>query len=106
MLDYKDIITKHFGLGMSGRQIAKELGVSKSGVNDVIGAFKRVCDTRISLARRDYQLCIGAQIYGNSPVSAGRDTSFVYPDYENVHKQLHSRKNMTLVICEPLHEDV
>ena len=41
MLDYKDIIVKHFGLGMSGRQIARELGVSKSGVNDVLGAFKR-----------------------------------------------------------------
>ena len=41
MLDYKDIFVKHFGLGMSGRQIARELGVSKSGVNDVLGAFKR-----------------------------------------------------------------
>ena len=41
MLDYKDIIVKHFGLGMSGRQIAREFGISKSGVNDVLGAFKR-----------------------------------------------------------------
>ena len=97
MLDYKDIITKHFGLGMSGRQIAKELGVSKSGVNDVIGAFKRCATLEFPLPEGITNYGIGAQIYGNSPVSAGRDTSFVYPDYEDVHKQLHSRKNMTLV---------
>ena len=41
MLDYKDIITKHFALGMSGAQIAESLGVSKSGVNDFLRAFKR-----------------------------------------------------------------
>lgn len=42
MLDYKDIFVKHFGLGMSGRQIARELGVSKSGVNDVLGGIQAV----------------------------------------------------------------
>lgn len=31
MLDYKDIINKHYGLGLSGREIAKRLSVSKSG---------------------------------------------------------------------------
>ena len=44
MLDYKDIIIKHYGLGMSGREIAKLLGISKSGVNDFLAAFKK-CDT-------------------------------------------------------------
>jgi len=43
-LDYKDIINKHYGLGLSGREIAKQLGVSKSGVNDFLGAFDR-CTT-------------------------------------------------------------
>ena len=32
MLDYKDIITKHCALGMTGSAIAETLGVSKSGV--------------------------------------------------------------------------
>ena len=36
MLDYKDIITKHYALGMSGRKIAESLKVSKSGVNDFL----------------------------------------------------------------------
>ena len=31
MLDYKDIITKHYALGMSGGKIAESLKVSKSG---------------------------------------------------------------------------
>ena len=57
MLDYKDIIVKHFGLGMSGRQIARELGVSKSGVNDVLGAFKR-CESL------DFPLPEGITNYG------------------------------------------
>ena len=62
MLDYKDIITKHFGLGMSGRQIAKELGVSKSGVNDVIGAFKRCATLEFPLPEGITNYGIGAQI--------------------------------------------
>ena len=36
MLDYKDIITKHYALHMSGSKIATVLGVSKSGVNDFL----------------------------------------------------------------------
>ena len=40
MLDYKDIITKHYALGMSGREIAEQLSGSKSGVNDFLRAFK------------------------------------------------------------------
>ena len=43
MLDYKDIITKHFGLGMSGMAIAKSLSASPSEINDFLHAFK-VCE--------------------------------------------------------------
>ncbi len=39
MLDYKDIIIKRYALHMSGRKIAEELGVSKSGVNSFLAAF-------------------------------------------------------------------
>ena len=44
MLDYKTIITQHYALHMSGREIASGLGVSKSGVNDFLNAFK-ACKT-------------------------------------------------------------
>ena len=40
MLDYKDIITKHYALGMSGKAIAESLKVSVSGVNDFLRAFR------------------------------------------------------------------
>ena len=44
MLDYKDIITKHYALGRSGREIAKILLVSKTGVNSFLRAFEE-CKT-------------------------------------------------------------
>lgn len=40
MLDYKDIIIKSYALNMSGAEIARQLGCSKSGVNDFLNAFK------------------------------------------------------------------
>lgn len=97
MLDYKDIIVKHFGLGMSGRQIARELGVSKSGVNDVLGAFKRCETLDFPLPEGITNYGIAAKIYGGSPNSSGRDVTYACPDFEDIHKQLHGRKNMTLV---------
>ena len=48
MLDYKDIITKHYALGMSGMAIAKSLNASPSGVNDFLRAFKE-CKTLDSI---------------------------------------------------------
>ena len=39
MLDYKDIITRHFALGMSGGQIAEALKVRKYGINDLLRAL-------------------------------------------------------------------
>lgn len=39
MLDYKDIITKHNALGISGMAIAKSFNASPSGVNDFLRAF-------------------------------------------------------------------
>ena len=36
MLDYKDIIIKSYALNMSSAEIARQLGCSKSGVNDFL----------------------------------------------------------------------
>ena len=41
MLDYKDIITKNRVLHMSGSEIARQLGCSKSGVNDFLRVFSK-----------------------------------------------------------------
>ena len=40
-VDYKDIIIKHYALSMSGSEIARQAGFSKSGVNDFLRAFKK-----------------------------------------------------------------
>ncbi|WP_147737772.1 MULTISPECIES: hypothetical protein [Blautia] len=44
MLDYKDIIIKRYALNLSRREIARQLRVSKSGVNEFLRAFER-CGT-------------------------------------------------------------
>lgn len=36
MLDYKNIIIKRYALSMSGSEIARQLSVSKSGINDFL----------------------------------------------------------------------
>ena len=40
MLDYKTIIIKRYALHLSGREIAKQIGASKSGVNEFLKAFE------------------------------------------------------------------
>mgnify|MGYP000035733676 FL=1 len=41
MLDYKNIIIKSYALNMSDAEIARQLGCSKSGVNNFLNAFKK-----------------------------------------------------------------
>ena len=48
-LDYKDIIIKHYALSMSGGEIARQAGYSKSGVNDFLRAFKKCEDLQYPL---------------------------------------------------------
>ena len=98
MLDYKDIITKHYALEMSGGQIAESLGISKSGVNDFLRAFKGCKTLSYPLPQGITNYGIAAEVYGKNPAVIGRDLSYEFPDYESVAKAMSSRKNMTLVV--------
>lgn len=98
MLDYKDIITKHYALSMSGTKIAQSLGVSKSGVNDFLRAFKECKTLSYPLPEGITNYGIAAAVYGKNPSSGGRDLSYEMPDYEAVHQEMSSQKNMTLVV--------
>ncbi len=99
MLDYKDIITKHCALGMTGSAIAETLGVSKSGVNDFLRAFKACKDLKYPLPKGITNYGIAAVVYPRKPTThVGRDVSYELPDYEAVSKDMSSRKNMTLVV--------
>ena len=98
MLDYKDIITRHFALGMSGRQIAESLRVSKSGVNEFLRAFKACSALDYPLPQGITNYGIAEAVYGKNPALTGRDLSYELPDYAAVEQEMSSRKNMTLVV--------
>ena len=98
MLDYKDIITRHFALGMSGRQIAEVLNVSKSGVNEFLRAFKECLTLDYPLPQGITNYGIAEAVYGRKPTYSGRDLNYELPDYAAVEQEMSSRKNMTLVV--------
>ena len=98
MLDYKDIITKHYGLGMKGMAIAKSINASPSGVNDFLRAFKACKKLSYPLPAGITNYGIAEAVYGRNPAAAGRDLSYELPDYEAVSKDMSSRKNMTLKV--------
>lgn len=99
MLDYKDIIIKHYALGMSGGEIAKTLkGGSKSGVNKFLAAFEECKNLRYPLPEGITNYGIAEAVYGSETTVSGRDLSYELPDYEAVAKDMSSRKNMTLVV--------
>ena len=97
MLDYKEIIIKHYSLHMSGREIASDQGVSKSGVNDFLRAFERSKAISYPLPEGITNYGISELVYGKPRSEEGRDLSFVLPDFSEVEKSLRTRKNMTLV---------
>ncbi|MBR6266848.1 MAG: IS21 family transposase [Selenomonadaceae bacterium] len=97
MLDYKDIIIKRYALQMSGREIAAELGVSKSGVNDFLKAFENSEKISYPLPEGITNYGIAALVYGIRSAAAPRDISIEMPDFEDIDRLLHNRKNMTLV---------
>ena len=97
MLDYKDIIIKHYVLHLSGREIAEMLNASKSGVNDFLKAFDE-CDTlQYPLPEGITNYGIAELVYGKGSNIPSRDTSFELPDFGEMERQLSTRKNMTLV---------
>ena len=89
MLDYKDIITKHYALGMSGRKIAESLKVSKSGVNDFLQAFQE-CPVL------SYPLPEGITNYGIA--------ALVYLDRLYVHKD-YQHRGVATAICDALEQN-
>lgn len=97
MLDYKDIINKHYGPGQSGREIAKRLSVSKSGGNGFLAAFERCESLQFPLPAGITNYAIANHVYGPAKPSHERDAEYALPDYEEIHKAMSTRKNMTLV---------
>ena len=94
MLDYKDIIIKHYGLFMSGREIASAIGASKSGVNDFLNAFDRCDALSYPLPEGITNYGIAQLVYGSGKNADGRDISYELPDFAKVFREMNSRKNL------------
>lgn len=97
MLDYKTIIIKRYALNLSGTQIAKDLGCSKSGVNDFLKRFEECKTISFPLPDGITNYGIAELVYGRVSGQGTRNETFVLPDYAEVHQQMTSRKNMTLI---------
>lgn len=97
MLDYKDIIIKHYALNMSGRSIADQLGVSKSGINSFLKAFEKCTDLKYPLPEEITNYGISELVYGRYTAAGFRKESYVLPEYHVINNQLATRKNMTLI---------
>ena len=96
-LDYKDIIIKHYALSMSGSEIARQTGASKSGVNDFLRAFKTCEALQYPLPSGITNYGIAMKVYGSVPGAGGRNEDIELPDYEEAAKLMATRKNMTLM---------
>ena len=97
MLDYKTIIIKRYALNLSGTQIAKDLGCSKSGVNDFLKRFEECKTISFPLSDGITNYGIAELVYGKVSGQGIRNETFVLPNYAEVHQQMISRKNMTLI---------
>lgn len=98
MLDYKDILNKHYVLKMSAREISRQTGISKSGVLKFIHAFEKCEKLDYPLPPGITNAGIAVKVYGKVPGEGGRDESYEYPDYPQVLKLMNERKNMTLQV--------
>ena len=99
MLDYKDILQKHYVLHRSSREISRQTNVSKSGVNNFLKAFKACKELDYPLPFGFTNEGIALKVYGERSVNGGRDENYEYPDYPQVLKLMKERKNMTLQVC-------
>ena len=99
MLDYKDILNKHFVLRLSAREISRQTGVSKSGILRFIHAFEHCEELEYPLPVVITNAGIAMKVYGKVPGEGSRDASYEYPDYARVLQLMRERKNMTLQVC-------
>lgn len=96
MLDYKRILGLRFASNLSGREIAKSCGCSKSAVNDFLKRFRECEQLRLPLGPEVTNETIEDLLYSKRGVRAD-DVGALYrqPDCENIHKSL-AKKGETL----------
>lgn len=73
-------------------EIARQLGASKSGVNDFLRAFDKCESLSYPLPPGITNYGIAELVYGSVPGSGGRNENIEYPDYEADAKLMATRK--------------
>ena len=96
-LDYKSIIIKHYVLHLSSRDIADQIGASKSGVGGFLQAFEKAEGISYPLPPGITNEGIHELVYPHSGTAQERDESYMLPDFPTIHQEMTLRKNMTLV---------
>lgn len=96
MLDYKRILGLRFVSNLSGREIARSCGCSKSAVNEFLRRFRESGQLKLPLGPEVTNDVIESLLYSRRGVSAD-DTAALYrqPDCEKIHASL-ARKGETL----------
>lgn len=96
-LDYKSIITKHYLLHLGSREIAEQVGASKSGITGFLNTFKRAKGITYPLQAEITNEGIYELVYPHSVMVKARDSSYELPDFNEVNEEMARRKNMTLI---------
>ena len=96
MLDYKNIIIKRYALNLSYKDIAEQVGASKSGVGDFIQAFEKCDKLSYPLPQGITNYGISEFVYGHAPGVTSITSEYEQPDYAWIFQQMTERKNMTL----------
>jgi len=96
MLDYKNIIIYRYSSGMSLQDIADKIGAGKTSVHDFLHAFERCERLSYPLPEGITNYAIFELVYGHTPGASTVSLGFEQPDYEEVFREMTTRKNMTL----------
>lgn len=106
MLDYKTIIIKCYALYLSDREIAKQIGASKSGINGFLKAFEECDAISYPLPNGITNYGIAELVYGNHPWNNSRNPNVEYSDCEDVNRQFSIRKNIPRVPLEQVQKEM
>lgn len=68
----------HYALSLLGSEIARQLGASKSGVNDFLRAFDKCESLSYPLPPGITNYAIAELVYGSVPGSGGRNENIEY----------------------------
>lgn len=106
MLDYKTIIIKRYALNLSGTQIAKDLGCSKSGVNDFLKRFGECQTIGFPLPNGITNYGITELVYGRVSSQGARNEAFVLPDYTGASADDIKEEHDAHLPVEPVQEEM